>query len=187
MDVSLEPDGFRILRGLIPRDLVDDACRRLTLEIVREGVTAEQIQEYSSATWFPHLRWEPEIIAVRDRIEPLLDRHPDEEWGDPQLLLRFPDEAETWPLEPHVDRLPEWAGQRTYRIVAGVALSESRHKDGSLAVWPGSHRGEQREPEFLEFETGDVILMHPQLQHTGTLNRGGTIRYVIYYRLLTAT
>lgn len=186
LPAALEPDGYCILRQLIPIDVVDAALRRLTLEIVRHGVTAEQIQEWAQATFFPHLRWEEPILAVRSCIDEAVDRRPDEEWGDAQLLMRFPDEATSWPLEPHTDSLPHWAGDRTYRVIAGAALTKARHKDGALAVWPGSHRGESSGARLLEFDAGDVILMHPKLGHSGTLNRGGTIRYAVYFRLLTA-
>lgn len=37
-----------------------------------------------------------------------------------QLLLKFSDEAESWPLEPHVDEVPPWAMTRRYRGIIGV-------------------------------------------------------------------
>lgn len=108
-----------------------------------------------------------------------------EEWADPQLLIRFPDEAHDWPLTPHVDDPPPWAPDRSYRAICGVALSRSLAADGCLAVWPGSHLGRSEGPILIELNTGDAVLMHPALQHSSTLNRGGRVRYAVYFRLLT--
>ncbi len=178
--------GYLVIKRLVPPHLVDATLRRLNLEIVRHGITAEQVAEWSLGTFFPHLRWEPEVLATREPVERLVAPREGEQWGDAQLLLRFPDEASDWPLTPHVDVLPEWAGTRTYRLVAGVALTPSHAGNGGLAVWPGSHLGAESEPVRLELAPGDAVLMHPLLQHSSTLNTGGSIRYAVYYRLLTA-
>jgi hypothetical protein len=178
--------GFVVWRRIIPPDLIEQALRVLNLEIVRNGPTPEEIVRCARSTFFPHLRWEPGILALRGPVDDLLRPRPDEQWADSQLLLRFPDEAEEWPLTPHVDEAPPWADGRPYRAVVGVPLSPSRASDGCLIVWPGSHVARPGDPLPLELEPGDVVAMHPELQHTGTLNRGGNIRYVAYFRLLAA-
>lgn len=184
-DAALSADpGFIIWRSVIPPHLVQGALRVLNLEIARSGLSADEIARCARSTFFPHLRWEPDILSLRDPIDRLLGRRADEEWADSQLLLRFPDEAEDWPLTPHVDEPPPWAGGRPYRAVVGVTLSSSMITDGCLTVWPGSHTGRAGAPLPLELEAGDAVVMHPQLQHSGTLNRGGNIRYVVYFRLL---
>jgi hypothetical protein len=179
--------GYVLLPGLIDPALVEHALRRLNLEIMRCGLSAEQIQEWKNATFWPSLRHEPEIEALLAPLAEVLAPQPGEEWGEPQILLRFPDEASEWPLTPHVDSLPEWAGGRAYRAIVGVALSRSHAIDGCLTVWPGSHREPVDEPEIVEMDPGDAVVMHPLLGHSSMLNRGGHIRYVIYYRLLSAT
>lgn len=182
---DLARDGFIVMRGAVPPDLVEQALRRLNLEILRCGITAQQIEEWKYATYWPTLRHEAEILALREPLAAILQPAEDELWGDPQLLLRFPDEAEEWPLTPHTDDLPEWADGRRYEAIVGVALSRSRAADGCLAVWPGSHRAEVGdEVELVELDAGDIVIMHPDLAHTSTLNRGGTIRYAVYVRLL---
>jgi hypothetical protein len=178
--------GYVVLRGLLDQELTDAALRRLNLEILRCGITAEQIEEWKYATFWPSLRWEPEILALRRPIEALTPAGPGEEWGDPQLLLRFPDEATDWPVTPHVDHLPEWAGGRAYEMIFGAALTRAAARDGCLTVWAGSQRGQEGEPEVVELDAGDVVVLHPDLGHSSTLNRGGTIRYSVYFRLLGA-
>ena len=178
--------GFIVCRDLIPLESIERSLRVLNLEIVRSGLTPEEIVRCGGSTFFPHLRWEPDILALRAPIEALLAPEPGERWADAQLLLRFPDEADEWPLRPHVDDLPPWAGDRQYRAIAGVPLTPSAATNGCLVVWPGSHLGEGGPPTHVELEPGDVVVMHPDLQHSGTLNKGGSVRYAVYFRLLAA-
>lgn len=178
--------GFVVLRRLVSDEAVEGALRLLNLEIVRRGLTPDEIGRCSQSTFFPHLRWEPDVLELRVPIEGALAPRQGEDWADPQLLLRFPDDAQDWPLTPHVDGLPPWASGRSYRAIAGVALTSSRDSDGCVAVWPGSHLGEQSTPRLVELDAADVLVMHPALWHSSTLNRGGRVRYAIYFRLLAA-
>ncbi len=181
-----EGPGYVVLRRFVPDHLVEGGLRRLNLEILRCGITAAEIGEWKFATFWPSLRWEPEILALRQPLEELMAPGPDEAWGDAQLLLRFPDEAEEWPLEPHVDDLPDDVGDRAYEAIFGVALSRSSALDGCVTVWTGSHRGEDGPRHRVELDAGDVVALHPRVGHSSTLNRGGTIRYAVYFRLLGA-
>lgn len=179
--------GYVVLPGLVDDERVEAALRRLNLEILRCGISAAQIEEWKYATYWPSIRWDPEIVALRGPLEAVAPADGREEWGDAQLLLRFPDEADDWPLSPHVDDLPEWADGREYELIFGVALSRATERDGCLTVWTGSHRGEDSgERELVELEAGDVVVLHPKVGHSSTLNRGGTIRYAVYFRLLGA-
>lgn len=183
-DQLAQGPGHVVLRGLVAPELVEAALRRLNLEILRCGLSAEQIEQWKHATFWPSLRWEDEILALRGPLEDVAPAEPAERWGEPQLLLRFPDEARDWPLRPHVDDLPDWAGTRSYELIFGVALTRSHAVDGCLTVWTGSHRGEDGERHLVELDPGDVVILHPQVGHSSTLNSGGTIRYAVYFRLL---
>ena len=175
----IESDGYAVLRQAVPPAAVDGVLRRVNLELLRSGLTAEEIAEYhETKVWFPHLRWEPEILAPLEHLPPALR---DGELAEPQILLHLPDEAEDWPLVPHVDELPPWANGRPYRLVVGVALTPGRRTNGGLMVWPFRGGG----PEPVELESGDAVAMHPQLGHSGSLNHEGAIRYALYYRFLT--
>ena len=185
VDELAQGPGYVVLRGLVPDDLVEAALRRLNLEILRCGLSPEQIECWKHSTFWPSLRWEDEILALRGPLEAVTPAEPDERWGDPQLLLRFPDEAQSWPVRPHVDDLPDWAGTRSYQLIYGVALSRSHAADGCLTVWTGSHRGEAGERHLVELDAGDVVVLHPEVGHSSTLNAGGTIRYAVYFRLLS--
>jgi hypothetical protein len=175
----IETEGWAVLRGVIPSAVVENVLRRLHLEVLRFGLTAGQIAEYhETKVWFPHLRWEPEILAVLQHFPPALCEG---ELAEPQILLHLPDQADEWPLEPHVDELPPWAAGRPYRLIVGVALAPGRRTNGGLMVWPFGGGG----PLPVELEAGDAVAMHPQLGHSGGLNHEGGIRYALYFRFLT--
>jgi ectoine hydroxylase-related dioxygenase (phytanoyl-CoA dioxygenase family) len=183
---TLERDGYALVREAVSSDRIEAAIRRLNMAIRWEGLSADQVAEWSAGTFFPHLRWEPEVWAVLPIFAAeVFDQRDGDSWADPQLLMRFPDEDQPWPLEPHVDRVPEWADGRTYRGIVGVALTAAEPRDGAPYIWPASHRGISSEPVGLTLAPGDALFMHPQLGHSGGLNLGATIRTAIYFRLLT--
>lgn len=182
---ELEQHGYVVLRQAVEPEAVRTALRRLNMAIRHHGLTAAEISACQSATFFPHLRWEPELWGALPPLAPdLLDWQQGDDWADPQILLRFPDEDQPWPYEPHVDALPPGQEHRSYKGVVGVALTSAGPQDGVACVWPGSHRGEPGEMTPVPLEAGDALVMHPQLGHTGTLNLGPTIRTALYFRLM---
>jgi hypothetical protein len=170
--------GYEILRGVVPPEGVDRVLRRLHLDIVRNGLGAEDVGRWIwAAHWFPHLKWDDEILSV---LEYLPDRLRSGEQCDAQILLQPPDEAEEVELVPHVDAVPDWADGRPYLRIVGVALSPAHERNGGLLVWPFDGEG----PVALTLEPGDVVVMDPQLPHTSGLNREGAMRYAVYFRFL---
>jgi len=167
-----------VLRGAVPLDAVDRVLRHLHLDVVRRGLPQEWLSGWLwNAHWFPHLRWDAEILALLDSLPADLK---DGELCDPQILLQMPDEAETVELEPHVDQEPEWANGRRYRRILGVALTRNGPENGGLTVWPL----DAGPPRQVELDPGDVLVMHPRLPHASGLNRTGAIRYAVYFRFL---
>ena len=182
---TLAEEGFVVLQNAVPADAVRVAARRLNMAIRHQGLTTDEIAEWQMTGFFPHLRWEPEVWGVLPPVAPdLLGWQEGDQWGDPQLLLRFPDEEQDWQLEPHVDQLPPWASDRSYRGIVGVALSTAGAEDGVACVWPRSHLGEDHPMTPVPLAAGDALVMHPDLGHTGTLNLGPSVRMAIYFRLI---
>lgn len=182
---TLDERGYVVLEQAVEPAAVSTALRRLNMAIRHHGLTAEQIAEWQLATFFPHLRWEPEIWGVLPpTAAELLGWREGDTWGDPQILLRFPDEEQPWTFEPHVDALPPGQEHRSYRGVVGVELTDAGPRDGVVGVWARSHVGQAGEMTPVPLRAGDALVMHPQLGHTGTLNLGPTIRTAIYFRLL---
>ena len=184
---ALADDGYVVLAGVVPEPACRAALRLLNLEIRQRGLSAEEISACQGTTFFPHLRWEP---AILDLFPPaaaeLLGLRDDDEQAEPQLLLRFPDPAQVWPPVAHVDSPPAWAGDRRYKGIVGVPLTPAGPDDGTVFVWPGSHRGAGAPPRLVPLEAGDALVMHPLLGHSGTLNLGPQVRYSVYFRPLEA-
>lgn len=175
---TLTATGYDVVRQAVPRDAVEAALRHLHLDVVQRGLPAETVGQWLwSAHWFPHLKWDEPIVALRDHLPPELR---DGESCDPQIVLQPPDDCGDAPLEPHVDALPEWSNGRRYLRIVGVALSPSRAENGGLHVWPFDGGG----CEPVELEPGDAVVMHPDLPHCSGFNREGAIRYAVYFRFL---
>jgi hypothetical protein len=178
-----------VVPGAVSAAAVRAALRLVNLAIRRHGLGEEEITRCQQSTFFPHLRWEPEVWGVLPAgAAEWLDWHPGDDWAEPQILLRFPDESQAWPLQPHVDEPPPWAVGRCYRGVVGVALTPVDASEGAPCVWPGSHSGAAAaaQPVEVSMAAGDALLMHPALRHSGSLNRGPYIRAAVYFRLLAA-
>jgi ectoine hydroxylase-related dioxygenase (phytanoyl-CoA dioxygenase family) len=184
---SFETDGYVVLPNAVDDEAVQAALRLLNLAIRRHGLSAEEISTCQQSTFFPHLRWEPEVWGVLPaKAAEILGWAEGDEWAEPQLLMRFPDEDQPWPLMPHVDQTPPWADGRVYRGIVGVALTPAGERDGTPHVWPGSHRGGlSGDPVPVPLAAGDALIMHPALEHCGSLNLGPATRCAVYFRLLT--
>lgn len=168
---------YEVYRGYVPRVVCKTAARRLWLELRRHGVSAEQVAEWSASTWWPHLRWEPEVLALQGFLDGW--RQWTDEWADPQILVRLPDEdseAEAV-YTSHVDTLPDWAVEKglKYAGIFGVELTSSAPRGGGIVV-DGMRQ---------QLRAGDVLRMNPDVPHSGSPNLSGNVRMAVYFRLLT--
>jgi Phytanoyl-CoA dioxygenase (PhyH) len=170
--------GYEILRSVVPDDALDVAQGHIHRDIAKRGLPPEWLGEWLwNSHWFPHLRWDEEITALLEHVP---ERLRDGELCDPQILLQMPDDAEDGELTSHIDREPDWANGRQYRRIVGVALSRNDRHNGGLVVWPL----DGGEPEPVDLEPGDVLVMDPRLPHSSGFNRTGGIRYCVYFRFL---
>jgi ectoine hydroxylase-related dioxygenase (phytanoyl-CoA dioxygenase family) len=177
-DEALPRRGYAVLTGLVPADAVERALRHIHLDLVRRGLPPEALSSWLwSAHWFPHLKWDPPIASLVEHVPAELR---DGELCDPQIVVQPPDDGDDLELAPHVDREPDWAGGRPYRVILGVALTPAHRANGGLVVWPLDGGAQTA----LELEPGDVVVMHPQLPHTSGLNREGAMRYAVDFRFL---
>jgi len=175
---EVEARGFAVLRKAVPPAAVESVLRHIHLDLVRNGLDAETLGGWLwGAHWFPHLRWDPEIVELASYLPESLREG---EMCDPQILLQPPDADGDQEITSHVDQEPDWAEGRRYRAIVGFALTPAHEGNGGLIVWPF----DTDEPEPLELETGDAVVMHPRLPHSSGLNREGAIRYAVYFRFV---
>ncbi len=171
--------GYEILRGVVPPDAIDAALRHIHLDVATRGIPPEWLSGWLwTAHWFPHLKWDPEIVSLLDHLPAGLREG---ELCDPQIVVQPPDQSGEVALESHVDQEPEWANGRRYLRVVGVALTRNHAGNGGLVLWAN---GDGRATESPDLSPGDVIVMDPALPHSSGLNREGAMRYAVYFRFL---
>jgi hypothetical protein len=168
---------YEVMRRAVPQERIDAALRLLHGDIMERGIAPEELSEWLwGMHWFPHLRFEAEIAALADALPAA--------WHegtrcDPQILLQFPHVGEVEPeITFHTDEEPAWAGERRYARIVGVALSPWTVQNGGLIV--KTDHG----VEHVELEPGDAVMMTPDLEHSGGVNKTGAIRYGVYFRFL---
>jgi Phytanoyl-CoA dioxygenase (PhyH) len=170
--------GYDVLRDVVPQPAVEAVLRHIHRDIVEHGLPQEWLGEWLwNAHWFPHLKWNDEILAL---LEHLPEELRDGELCDPQILLQMPDVGEDAELVSHVDQTPEWASGRSYLRIVGIALTRNDARNGGLVVWPLDGSA----PQAVELDAGDVLVMDPRLPHASGFNRTGGIRYCVYFRFL---
>jgi len=168
--------AVRVVHGCVPANLIDDALRLLHVDLLENGVSAEQLDEWLwGAHWFGHLNHREEVVRLAQALPP--------EWQegtrcDPQILLQFPHVGPEPEITFHVDEEPSWAQSRRYARIVGVPLSPWRERNGGLLV------REDDEIRAVEIDPGDAVCLDPGVWHSGGVNRTGAIRYGIYFRWL---
>lgn len=168
--------SHEIARNVIGLDLVDDALRLLHLDLLQRGADAASLGEWLwGAHWFPHLNYEPAIVALTEALPPTWRTG---QMTDPQILLQFPHVGPPPEITFHVDREPDWAQGRGYVRIVGVPLSPWRRENGGLLVELGG------EGVPVELDPGDAVMMAPGLPHSGGVNLTGAVRYGVYFRWL---
>jgi hypothetical protein len=209
---KLREEGYLLLPGAVPRDLVEAALRAINHSLGNEGIPKEGLPSFRARTFTPELTTAPVIldlyrksalaVAAEEAIGPV--KPPSEG----QIALRFPGLGGS--AVPHIDGIstPDNGVPpgTLYHFtgLAGVFLSEVSEPDrGNLTVWPGSHelmadhlrtRGVNAvvdrfpdlrlpPPRPICARAGDGILAHYLLAHGIAPNFGPHIRYAAFFRL----
>jgi len=171
--------GYTVLRSAVPQDAVEAALRHIHRDVATRGLPQEWLSEWLwNAHWFPHLRWDAEVVELLDHLPPELRNG---ELCDPQIVGQMPDDPEQQvELHSHVDELPNWSNGRPYKRILGIALTRNGPENGGLTVWPL----DGADPREVALDPGDVLVMDPRLPHASGTNRTGSIRYCVYFRFL---
>ena len=168
--------GYSVARSVVPQELVDTALRLLHIDLLEQGHSAQTLSEWLwSMHWFPHLNHREEILALAQALPA--------QWRggmlcDPQILLQFPHVGPEPDIVFHVDEEPPWAGRRRYVRIVGVPLTPWRRENGGLLVRDGAGAA------ALELDPTAAVMLAPDLQHSGGLNRTGSPRFGVYFRWL---
>ena len=155
---KLYRDGFVLLPGAVPPELVDAALRAINASLGDEGIDPAQLATFRAQSYCPELQGAgviKDLVQASDvwtlaesaigagQIGPL---------GNGQIALRFPSaasaasQASARAPHPHLDGMYTPTNGvpkgtiRNFTALVGVVLSDVPHADmGNLIVWPGSH------------------------------------------------
>ena len=176
MQPATEGGGFEVGRGVVAPQLVDDALRLLHVDMLEHGHSAQTLGEWLWAMhWFPHLNQRDEILALAHALP--------QGWRggtlcDPQILLQFPHVGPDPEIVFHLDEEPAWADGRRYERIVGVPLTPWRRENGGLLVKVDD------EAVAVDLDPTDAVMLAPDQEHSGGVNRTGSPRYGVYFRWL---
>jgi hypothetical protein len=149
---SLRDDGYLLLPGLIPRDLVEAALRAINHSLGSEGMPREALPGFRARTFTPELATSAAILdlyhrsPLREVAEAVIGRGRVAPPPEGQIALRFPGAAPGSPAVPHIDGISvpgNGVAPGTlwhFTALGGVFLSDVTEPDrGNFTVWPGSH------------------------------------------------
>lgn len=157
---AIYEQGFLHLPGIVPRELVKAALRKIHLSLDTHGLPPELIQRYKLRSYCPELCDTPAIMDLFYR-SPLweiantaisMGRVVTQDGG--QIALRFPATAtaETWPHLDGVRVVVDGISNgnppgvlNSFTALVGVFLSDVTQPDaGNFVVWPGTHHKYQK-------------------------------------------
>lgn len=176
MQLTAQDSRFEVRRDVVAHELLDDALRLLHVDLLEYGYSAQTLGQWLwEMQWFPHLRWHDEIVALAETLP--------QEWRsgtlcDPQILLQFPHVGPEPEIVFHVDDEPPWADGRRYLRIVGIPLTPWRARNGALVV------NVVGGASAVEVDPGDAVMLSPDLEHSGGINRAGLPRYAVYFRWL---
>lgn len=193
----LAQDGFCIIRGAVPADLVREAADDLDASFVETPLSVGPFYGHTTRRFHGLLRRSPHVAAfvahplILEIVNTVLGPHCDhvqlnltqaieiEPGGEPQPPHR---DQDMWPL-----RVPE----TEYLINVMWPFTPYRAENGATIIWPGSHRCQHAivMPEdqaiAAEMEPGDVLVFLGSTLHAGGANRTAASRrgMIISYSL----
>lgn len=196
MEMSFENEGYVFIPSAIGDDQIALCLRTINASIGSQGLPPQDMARMRQTSFCPDILKHPHLIAVANtfsmRYRNLL---PDVPWtiSEIQVALRFPgDQA----LRPHLDG---WSEPRAtnFMAVAGVYLSNITAEDAPIKIWPRSHQVVKEsedfdqtwivgEPKDIVAKAGDAIVFDRKLIHGVAPHHGATIRYALYFRLMTS-
>ena len=171
---QLREEGYLLLPGLVPRELVDQALRAINASLGNEGIPKEQLPTFRARTFTPELTRSQPLLGLFQAsplagvCEAALGRGNLRAPVEAQIALRFPTLDEGGGAVPHIDGISTPGNGVPpgtlfhFTGLAAVFLSEVSGPDrGNFTVWPGSHEVVAR--HFREHGPGAMIDRFPEL------------------------
>ena len=204
--------GYLLLRGVVPRDLIDDASRSIDDLIAQQpppmGAHGPYFPRVTNVETFLPLLLRSSAFALAESLVGVgrltIPR-------EAQVALNIPPHLHR-PGGPHLDgvSITEPDGRPgTFTLLAGVLITDQPRPDmGNLWVWPGTHLTHAAlfreqgpdglmasggypdialpEPIQILGQAGDLLLAHYLLGHNIGGNVSSVTRRAVYFRLKLA-
>lgn len=152
---QMHDDGYLVVRGAIPRVMVDEARRAINHDLGTAGMPTAEMQRMGATSYCDALREAPVLTDLFNRTplfplcESLVGAGNLLPVTGVQIALRFPGPTSD-PREPsgHIDGrgtgtngIPKGEFRRGFTALAVVLLSDLPEPySGNFTVWPGTHR-----------------------------------------------
>jgi hypothetical protein len=153
-------DGYVIVRGAVPRLMIDDARRAINHHLGQAGLPPDKLTEYSARSYCPEITGTPPIVDLFNRtplfdlVESMLGEGNLLPIKGAQIALRFPGFGSNRPhvLKGHLDGvgtgtngIPKGEFHRGFAaLVTVLAADVTEPWHGNFTVWPGSHHVAER-------------------------------------------
>ncbi len=184
---QMHDDGYLVLKGMVPRVMVDAARQAINHHIGEYGMPPDELNTYRAQTYCRSITKEPPLTDLFNKTpvfaacEQLVGEGNLLPAPSAQIALRFP-RADTEPQEPqgHIDGqgtgtngIPRGEFARSFTMLAVVLISNlPKPYSGNFTVWPGTHRQfetvfKEKGPAYLADGIGAVELCSEPVQITG--------------------
>lgn len=181
---ELETSGYTVLESCVDVKCVEEVRQQL----VAEYESASPLPWRGGGKWFGHINYIPSLscpiiqeAASNKKIQEILDQA----LGDYRIIglggnANLPGST----YQPtHMDGV-----QGAEFLVVNIPLGKVTEENGSVEVWPGTHKEYMTVSQFnsiprqsarLNSSPGDVVLRYSNVWHRGTPNRSSEVRFML--------
>jgi len=182
---ELETSGYTVLESC-----VDVKCmERVREQLYAEYESARPLPWRGGGKWFGHIEYTPLVscpiiqeVASNKKIQEVLDQALGENYKIIGLGGNANLPGSTY-QPAHMDGV-----QGTDFLVVNIPLGKVTEQNGSLEVWPGTHKEHLTVSQFnsvprqsarVNSSPGDIVIRYSNVWHRGTPNRSPEVRFML--------
>lgn len=182
---ELETSGYTVLESCLDVKCVEEVRQ----QVIAEYEAARPLPWRGGGKWFGHIEYVPPIsspiireAASNKKIQEIVDQALAKNYkiigvgGNANLPGSTYQPA-------HMDGV-----QGTDFLVVNIPLGKVTEQNGSLEVWPGTHKEQLTVSEFnsvprqsarVNSSPGDIVMRYSNVWHRGTPNRSSEVRFML--------
>ena len=182
---ELETSGYTVLESCVDVKCMEEVQKQL----IAEYESARPLPWRGGGKWFGHVEYVPspscpiiQEVASNQRIQEVLDRA----MGKNYKIIGLGGNANLpgSTYQPaHMDGV-----QGTDFLVVNIPLGKVTEQNGSLELWPGTHKenltvsqfnSKPRQSARVNSSPGDIAIRYSNVWHRGTPNRSSEVRFML--------